>query len=147
MQFASWSNSQVGLRALPPPDLPKASCFRRRGFFGMAKPSTCAGILQYQAWARTATTSPHRPCPWTSTARTTQRCRRKAKLFLCIAWKESQQFQRRQSPCLPSPADFQRGSSTLPNAGSIPCISELFQTFSARVVVCRGRVGREESIR
>lgn len=102
-----------------------------------------AGILQHQAWVRKATTFPCRPCPWTTAARTPQRCQHKAKLFLCIAWKESQQFQRWQSPCLPSPSSW-----TLPNAGSIPRTSELFQTFSARVVVvCRGRIGREESIR
>lgn len=146
-QFATWSNNWVSPHGLPPPELPKASCFWWRGFFGTAQSSTCAGILQHQALARMATTSPCRPCPWTIVARTTRRLRPKAKLFLCIAWKESQQFQRRQSPCLPSPVDFPQGSSTLLNADWIPCMSELFQTFSACVVVCWGRVGREESIR
>lgn len=41
-----------------------------------------------------------------------------------------------QSPCLPSPVDFQHSSLRLPNASSIHCTNELFQTFSARVVVC-----------
>lgn len=51
-----------------------------------------------------------------------------------------------QSPCLPSPVDFQHSSLRLPNASSTHCTSELFQTFSALVVVCWGRAGREESI-
>lgn len=51
-----------------------------------------------------------------------------------------------QSPCLPSPVDFQHSSLRLPNASSIHCTNELFQTFSACVVVCWGRAGREGSI-
>lgn len=51
-----------------------------------------------------------------------------------------------QSPCLPSPMDFQHSSLRLPNASSIHCTSKLFQTFSTRVVVCWGRAGCEESI-
>lgn len=87
------------------------------------------------------------PNPETIAVTTTLPLLLKAKSFLCMAWKECQQFQWQESPCLP--CSLLQIFEAVPPRCLIPprcSIQELFQTFSACVVVCRRRVGCEESV-
>lgn len=87
------------------------------------------------------------PNPETIAVTTTLPLLLKAKIFLCIARKECQQFQGQESPCLP--CSLLQIFAAVPPRCLIPppcSTQELFQAFSARVVVCRGRAGCEESV-